>query len=124
VTLPQAVPFAAQWLDAWNRQDVEAVLRHYAEDVVFTSPLASRFVPSSGGVVRGKDALRQYWTVALQNNPELRFRLTGVYAGIDTIVLNYRNQHGRSLCEVMTFRQGLVAVGHATSLETSDEAPR
>src|SRR3954452_11374288 len=101
-------------MDAWNRQDVEAILRHFAEDVVFTSPLAARFVPGSGGVVRGKDALRQYWTVALQNNPDLRFRLIGVYAGIDTIVLNYQNQHGRSLCEVMTFRQGLVAVGHAT----------
>ncbi len=120
VNAPQATQFAEEWIDAWNRRDVEAVLRHYAEDVVFTSPLAVRFMPGSGGVVRGKDALRQYWTLALRNNPDLCFQLIGVYAGIDTIVLNYKNQHGKCVTEVLTFRQGLVAVGHATSLQTGN----
>ena len=109
-------PFADQWIYAWNARDVEAVLTHYADDVVFTSPTASRVVPESGGTVRGKDALRSYWKLALQGNPELRFELVGVYAGDDTIVLHYQNQLGGLVNEVLTFRDGLVTVGHATHL--------
>ena len=113
-TAVDASAFAAAWIEAWNARDVEAVLRHYADDVVFTSPTAVRFVPESGGTVRGKDALRRYWTVALEANPDLHFELVDVYVGVDTIVLHYRNQAGAAVSEVLTFRDGLVVVGHAT----------
>lgn len=112
--VPDPLPFARQWVEAWNRRDVEAVLRLYAEDVVFTSPNALRVVPDSGGRVHGKDELRSYWTRALAGNPGLRFTLVGVSAGIDTLVVSYRDQTGRRVDEVLTFREGLVAVGHAT----------
>ena len=67
---PDPQPFADQWVRAWNAHDVEAVLDHFADDVVFTSPVAARVVPGSGGVVRGKAALRDYWTTALTQQPE------------------------------------------------------
>ncbi len=62
---PEPDAFAEQWVQAWNAHDVEAVLAHFADDVVFTSPVAARVLPETGGVVRGKDALRDYWTTAL-----------------------------------------------------------
>jgi ketosteroid isomerase-like protein len=112
--VPDPLPFARQWVDDWNARDVEAVLRCYADDVVFTSPNALRVVPGSGGRVHGKDELRAYWTRALAGNPDLRFTLVGVSSGIDTLVLSYRDQTGRRVDEVLTVRDGLVAVGHAT----------
>nr|WP_238992467.1 nuclear transport factor 2 family protein [Jiangella ureilytica] len=45
--------FARDWVAAWNAH--EAVLRHFHEDVVFTSPVAARVLPESGGVLRGQD---------------------------------------------------------------------
>ena len=45
-------------------RDVEAVLAHFHDDVVFSSPIAARLLPDSLGVVRGKEALRHYWTAA------------------------------------------------------------
>nr|MDT0524585.1 nuclear transport factor 2 family protein [Streptomyces sp. DSM 41633] len=60
---PQA--FAEEWVNAWNAHDVEAVLAHFHDDVMFSSPVAARVLPETGGVVRGKDALRHYWTTAL-----------------------------------------------------------
>ncbi len=114
--MTEPVEFADEWIRAWNTRDVEAVLVHYADDILFTSPTAARVVPHSGGVIRGKDALRSYWTRALEANPDLEFTLIGVYAGIDTIVLHYRNQLGALINEVVTFRDGRVAVGHATHL--------
>ena len=109
-----AAAFAAEWIAAWNARDVEAVLAHYADDVVFTSPTAARFVPSSGGTIRGKEALRQYWTTALEANPDLRFELVDVYVGVSTVALHYRNQTGAPIVEVLSFADGLVSLGHAT----------
>ncbi len=65
---PDAHRFADDWVRAWNAHDVEAVLAHFHDDVLFTSPVAARVLPETGGgVVRGgKDALRRYWTTALQ----------------------------------------------------------
>nr|MBA2601697.1 nuclear transport factor 2 family protein [Actinomycetota bacterium] len=100
---PEPREFADRWIDAWNARDLEGVLTHYADDVVFTSPTATRFLPESGGTVRGKGALRSYWTLALQANRDLHFELIGVYAGIDTLVLHYRNQVGGLVNEVLTF---------------------
>lgn len=68
--------FAARWADAWNRLDVEAVLGHFHDDVIFTSPKALAVVGSP--VVRGKDSLRAYWTAALARVGSLRFTVERV----------------------------------------------
>jgi probable F420-dependent oxidoreductase len=113
MTGQEAEEFAGHWVVAWNSGDVEAVLEHFAEDAVFTSPLAERVVPGSGGVIRGKDALRHYWTTALSMNPGLHFDLLDVYWGVDTVVIRFRRD-GRDRCEVLTFAGGLVTAGHGT----------
>src|SRR5262245_17216277 len=68
--------FAARWADRWNGRDVEGVLEHFHEDVVFTSPTALAVVGSP--VVRGKDALRAYWNTAMARIGSLRFALDHV----------------------------------------------
>ena len=40
-----AIDFSRHWVQAWNDHDVEAVLQHFHEDVVLTSPLAARQLP-------------------------------------------------------------------------------
>jgi hypothetical protein len=112
--IPDPEPFVQQWLSAFNAHDIEAVLEHFADDVVFTSPVAARVVPDSGGVIRGKEALRAYWTTALERIPDLQFELLGIYTGIDTLVINYRNQIGGLVNEVLTFADGRVVAGHGT----------
>jgi hypothetical protein len=107
-----AVEFAGIWEAAWNRRDVEAVLAHFAEDAVFTSPVAQQVGFARDGVVRGKDALRQYWLSALEKNLDLRFRVTAVYRGVDTIAIAFQNQHGVDRLEILRFAGGLVVEGH------------
>ena len=63
--------FAAAWADAWNARAVEKVLKHFHENVVFTSPTALAVVGSA--TIRGKQALRAYWTAALARINSLRF---------------------------------------------------
>ncbi|ORV09999.1 nuclear transport factor 2 family protein [Mycobacterium celatum] len=113
-----AVAFSEQWVQAWNAHDVEAVLRHFHDDVVFTSPVAANLLPGTGGVVRGKLALRHYWTLALHRIPDLRFTVERVYQGIDTVVITYRNQSNGLVNEVLRFRGNLVTEGHGTYVVT------
>ncbi|OBI87661.1 nuclear transport factor 2 family protein [Mycobacterium sp. 1245805.9] len=111
-----AAAFAEQWVAAWNSHDVESVLKHFHEDVVFTSPVAAELLPETAGVVRGKPALRDYWTRALARVPDLRFAVEGVYRGIDTIVIAYRNQNDKLVSEVLRFSGDAVIEGHGTYL--------
>jgi ketosteroid isomerase-like protein len=111
---PDADAFAQQWVDAWNAHDVESVLQHFADDVVFTSPVAAKLLPETAGIIRGKPALRDYWTTALRRITNLRFTVEGVYEGTDTIVIAYRNQGGGLVSEVLRFSDGLVIEGHGT----------
>ena len=116
---PHPEEFARDWAAAWNAHDVEAVLAHFADDVVFTSPVAAR-VLGTDGISRGKQAVRDYWTFALEKVPDLHFEVLGCYAGIDTLVINYRNQIGGLVNEVLVFdAAGLVREGHGTYLGSS-----
>lgn len=107
--------FADEWLAAWNDHDLERVLRHFADHVVFTSPLAAQLVVGSAGVVRGKAALRDYWQEGLRRGPDLRFEPVDVAVGVRTVVITYRNQHGAVKSEVLVLADGLVVEGHATN---------
>jgi hypothetical protein len=112
---PQA--FAEEWVNAWNAHDIEAVLAHFHDDVKFSSPIAARVLPETGGVVRGKDALRHYWTTALAAYPDLNFEVLGTYRGESALVIHYRNQLGGLVNEVLLFDGALVREGHGTYLD-------
>jgi ketosteroid isomerase-like protein len=109
----EATDFAARWERAWNAHDLDALLAHFAADVVFASPVAAQLL-GGDGVIRGRDALRDYWSRALALIPDLRFAVEGVYAGIDALVINYRNHAGNRVCEYLRLEDGLVVAGHAT----------
>ena len=106
--------FASEWCDAWNARDLERILGHFHEDVVFTSPVAAAIFPETKGVIRGKAALRGYWGEGLRRVPELHFTVEEVFAGVDAIVIRYRNQKGASVSEVLVFEGGRVVRGHGT----------
>ncbi|SDT59904.1 nuclear transport factor 2 family protein [Jiangella sp. DSM 45060] len=114
MTTPEPHAFARDWLAAWNAHDVEAVLRHFHDDVVFTSPVAARVLPETGGVLRGKNELRRYWTEGLRQIPDLRFAVEAVYAGVSALVITYRNQNDVLVNEVLIFDGDRVREGHGT----------
>ncbi|MGH3964751.1 MAG: hypothetical protein ACRDRY_16095 [Pseudonocardiaceae bacterium] len=57
-----------------------------------------------------------YWAEGLRRNPDLHFEVVGVYVGVNTLVINFRNQLGRLVNEVLIFDGSLVTQGHGTYL--------
>ena len=110
----RASRFVDTWVKHWNDHDLDRLLEHFSDDVTFTSPVAAQLLPDSEGVILGKAALRRYWEEGLRRIPTLHFEVVGVYTGVDTVVVNYRNQTGALVSEVLIFEGALVVEGHAT----------
>jgi ketosteroid isomerase-like protein len=107
-----ALSFAEEWEAAWNSHDLERILTHYAEDVVFESPHIRERFGKPTDEVHGKAALAEYWGAGLQREGnDLHFTVEDVRFSVNTIVINYRNQHGHAVAEVLRFRDGQVAWG-------------
>ena len=106
--------FAAEWLAAWNAHDIEAVLEHFHEDAVFTSPFAAQLLPETHGRLTGKPAIRAYWTAGIARIPDLHFTLDTVFVGVDSIVIAYVNQKQVRVSEILKFAGDRVIEGAGT----------
>jgi len=94
--------FAEEWVAAWNSHDLERILEHYQEDFEMASPLIVRLAGERSGKLRGKSAIREYWRRALAAAPQLQFELLNVFAGVDSVVIQYRGHRGLS-AELLQF---------------------
>jgi len=95
--------FAKDWIEAWNAHDLDRVLAHYADGFEMSSPFIVQLGGEPSGTLRGKDAVRAYWTRALELMPRLRFELVSVLAGVSSVTLYYRGARGRLAAEVFHF---------------------
>ncbi|WP_034621730.1 nuclear transport factor 2 family protein [Cellulomonas sp. URHE0023] len=115
MSIPDPFQFSAAWEAAWNAHDLDALLAHFHDDVVFTSPKAASILPDTRGIVRGKEQLRAYWAEGLRLIPDLHFTVVDVHAGVATLVIQYRNQTGDLVDEVLVLGDDArVVEGHAT----------
>ncbi|MBI1210902.1 MAG: nuclear transport factor 2 family protein [Alphaproteobacteria bacterium] len=94
--------FAKEWIEAWNNFDLNAILAHYADNVVFHSPRIAVVTGERAASVAGKEALARYWSKALQGK-NLRFNLERVYVGSDSLSISYRNQRAQHVVETFVF---------------------
>ena len=85
VTREFARQFAREWIEAWNRHDLEKILSHYSDDFVMSSPRIAIIVGDESGVLKGKDAIRAYWKRALELTPDLQFELISIFVGADSV---------------------------------------
>ena len=95
--------FADGWIRAWNAHDLDAVMSHYAPEVVLTSPTAAKLLGDPAGTITGKEAVRKYFELGLEAYPELNFKLLDVMWGISSVVLYYLNHKGTKTGEFMEF---------------------
>lgn len=98
-----AQTFAQAWIEAWNAHDLDAILSHYADNVVLISPAAGKILGDAAGTVRGKIALRDYFRRGLELYPNLRFELLDVMSGVASVVVCFTNQKGTRTAEFMEF---------------------
>lgn len=111
--------FAVDWEAGWNSHDLDRIMAHYSDGIVFRSKKAAALV--GRGELRGKAALRDYWARALERQPDLRFEVVQVFEGHDMCVIAYRNQRGVEAAETLWFgKDGLAHMAAACHARSSD----
>lgn len=93
--------FAREWERGWNSHDLDAIMSHYREDIVFRSRKAVAL--AGEGEIRGKERLRAYWAEALARQPDLKFAVRDVFEGHGMMVISYRNHRDVLAAEVLYF---------------------
>lgn len=99
-----AQQFARDWIGAWNRHDLDAVLAHCADDIELTAPR----LPAPANRLRGKPAVAAWWARALTPptltvGPRLELTAATTLIGTDGVVLLYRSG-GRLRAQTFRFR--------------------
>jgi ketosteroid isomerase-like protein len=83
------VTIARQWLAHFERADLDGLLALYADGAVHTSPKIRALHPETGGVLRGKPALRAWWADAFARLPGLRYEPTAFTADGQRVFMEY-----------------------------------
>jgi ketosteroid isomerase-like protein len=106
--------------DAWNRQDVDAIVAMHAPDFVFHNWTANERVEG--------DAVREHIARIFRNTPSLRFRSRRLYARDGLVVSEWTasaERDGKRVewdgVDVIPFEQGLIK---RKDVYSSSHAPR
>ncbi len=64
---------AERWLRAFEQRELDALLALYADTATHTSPKIRARHPETGGLLRGKAAMRAWWQDAFDRLPSMRY---------------------------------------------------
>jgi heme-degrading monooxygenase HmoA/ketosteroid isomerase-like protein len=80
---------ARRWLDCFARRDLDGLLALYADDATHTSPKIRVRHPETGGLLRGKAAMRAWWQDSFDRLPSMRYEPTALTADGRRVVMEY-----------------------------------
>jgi hypothetical protein len=110
-----AIRFSREWVQSWNDHDLDAILAHYAENVVLHSPRIRLVTGRDVDSLAGADEVRAYWSAAMGKLRDLFFEIDQVLVGSDALTIIYTNERSQSVAETFVFNpHGLVTQSIAT----------
>lgn len=103
---------ARRWLGAFNAHDLEALLALYHDQAVHFSPKLKIRRPETEGLIKGKEALRDWWRDALDRLPSLQYHPTKLTAGAESVFMEYTRKVDAEpdmlVAEVLDIQDGLI----------------
>ncbi|MEO6490143.1 MAG: nuclear transport factor 2 family protein [Ferruginibacter sp.] len=103
---------ALKWISAFNDHDLVALLALYSNDAVHFSPKLKIRLPETGGFIKGKNALHDWWADAFNRIPSLQYELIDLIVNDEKVMLEYtRKAHGDEnmmVAEVLEIKDALI----------------
>jgi ketosteroid isomerase-like protein len=96
---------AIGWITAWNAGDFKSLMDHYADDVVFYSPAATRRWNTEGGKLTGKKALENHFRKAFEEIPGMKLGFRHLLTGADGVLLVYQRETGKTAADLVLFNE-------------------
>ncbi len=89
MTHQESMTIAIKWFKSFNTQNTEQLLSLYHDDARHFSPKLKERKPETKGIIKGKDALREWWQDAFDRMPSLNYSITSLTADEERIFLEY-----------------------------------
>lgn len=86
---PDLRDIARRWLDCFARRDLDGLLALYADDATHTSPKIRVRHPETGGLLRGKAAMRAWWQDSFDRLPSMRYEPIALTADGRRVFMEY-----------------------------------
>jgi hypothetical protein len=96
---------ALQWIHDWNHRNINNIMDHYADDVMFYSPTVIRRWNKPEGKLEGKVSLEQHFKKGLEEMPDIHFEFHSILYGLNSIILFYKRETGILAADVVTFNK-------------------
>jgi SnoaL-like domain len=92
---------AAEWIESWNRHDLEHIMAHYADDVVFEASTVVKRWNRPDGQLHGSQELREHFRRGLELAPTLHFELEAVLTAPSGYAALYHRDNGNRVLDVV-----------------------
>ncbi len=103
---------ALEWIDAFNKHDLEKLLDLYNENAKHYSPKLKIRFPETNGLLTGKPSLRKWWADAFQHIPTLQYNLLNLIVNEHQLLMEYKriveNEPDMMVAEILEIENGLI----------------
>ncbi len=103
---------ALKWFEAFNEHNLEKLVSLYDDNAQHYSPKLKIRLPETKGWIKGKEALREWWSDAFDRLPTLRYEVIKLTADEDRVFMEYiRHVAGEediSVAEVLQIENGAI----------------
>ncbi len=103
---------ALKWFEAFNEHNLEKLLSLYDNNAQHFSPKLKIRRPETHGLIKGKDALREWWQDAFDRLPSLQYEVIKLTSDEEQVFMEYiRHVEGEedlSVGEVLQINNGLI----------------
>jgi hypothetical protein len=105
MTRDEAIKHAEGWVDAWNARDIDRILSHYAEDVVFEAETVQERWQKPDGKLCGIAELKKHFELGLELAPALRFCIEQVFSAPSGYAVLYERENGNRVIDCVTVNE-------------------
>jgi len=103
---------ATVWFAAFNDQHLENLLSLYHDQAEHFSPKLKTHHPETKGLIKGKDALRQWWQDAFERLPSLQYEVVRLTPHDNRVFMEYirhvDDEDDLSVGEMLEIKDGLI----------------
>lgn len=112
MTEQQNQSIAFKWFDAFNAHNLEQLLALYDNNAEHFSPKLKIRKPETDGLIKGKNALRDWWQDTFDRLPTLNYKVTSLTANENRVFMEYvrkvENEEDMLVAEVLEIKDGKI----------------
>lgn len=100
------------WFKAFNEQNLDDLLSLYDESAQHYSPKLKIREPETNGLIKGKNALRNWWKDCFERLPTLRYQVNKLTADSEQVFMEYtrkvESEEDMEIGEVLEIKNGKI----------------